>query len=107
MKTRCEFEKALLKTVDGELKQIFGENATQVIYNYLKHDHRIEPEQIPKKIDVFFEGLHNFLGSGASVVEQTVLKKLHLNYGRRYHTKEGYNFVDYIAELKTSLRNNK
>ncbi|MEA2089347.1 MAG: hypothetical protein U9O89_01110 [Thermoproteota archaeon] len=107
MKSGRKFEKALLKTVDGELKQIFGENATHVIYNYLKHDQRLEPKEIPQKIDVFFEGLHNFLGSGACVVEQTVLKKLHLKYGRQYQTKEGYTFVDYIAELKKSLRNNK
>lgn len=107
MKSECEFKKVLLKTVDCELKQIFGENATHVIYNYLKHDHRLEPEEIPQKIGIFFEGLHNFLGSGACVVEQTVLKKLHINYGRQYQTKEGYTFVDHIAELRRSLRNNK
>lgn len=89
------------------MKHILGENATNIIYNYLKRNHRLEPKEIPEKIDIFFEGLHNFLGSGAQVVEQTILKKLHLNCDSKYQRKEGYTFVDYITELKKSMKTKK
>lgn len=107
MKKKGKFDKLLLKAVDEDLKRVFGEIATLVIYNYLENNLSLKQEKIPEKIEVFAEGLDKFFSSGARVVEKIILENLYSNFGFTYRTKEGYSFVDYVNELKNSIKNNK
>ena len=100
MKEENEFEKRLLKTVDKELKRIFGEVATSLIYSYLEDNLSLKQEDIPKQIEVFSKGLDSFLSSGAKVVEKVTLENLYLSFGFEFKAKEGFSFVDYVNELK-------
>ena len=34
------------------------------------------------------------------MIEQSVLKELHVNLGLKYKSREGYRFVDYIDDLE-------
>ena len=107
MEKELEFEKSLIKIIDAQLKQIFGETGTRVIYNYLQSALSLPQEDIPRKLEVFAEGLHKFLNSGARVVEKVILDGLYSDFGQEFKFKEGYNFVDYINELKTAVENDK
>ena len=100
MKEENEFEKRLLKTVDKELKRIFGEVATLLIYSYLESNLSLKQEDIPKKIEVFSKGLDNFLSTGAKVVEKVTLENLYSSFGFEFRAKKGFSFVDYVNELK-------
>ncbi len=101
MTCKGEFETLLLKTIDDSLKQVFGDNAAQIIYHYLDNNYSIKQEEIPEKLEAFTEGLAHFFGSGARVVENIILTNLNSKIDPKYKMKEGRNFTDYVNELKT------
>jgi len=98
--TKEEFKKLLLQTIDENLKQIFQETATHIIYQFLESNYSLKREEIPEKLETFMEGLQEFFRSGAHMIEQTILKELYSNFGLRYKSREGYRFVDYIDDLE-------
>ena len=98
-----KLNKVIVNTVDEELKRIFGETATLVIYSYLENNLSLKREKIAEKIELFSQGIDKFFGSGASLLEKTILINLYSNFGLKYETKRGYSFVDYVTELKNSL----
>jgi len=97
---KVKFEKLLIKSVDDSLKDTFGEVATEIIYKHLERNHSLKQEEIPKKLEVFIEGLEKFLSSGAVVVEGLVLEKLCSNLGLERISEERLSFVDYVTKLK-------
>ena len=103
MKHKSEFDESLLNIVDRELKKIFGEMATLIIYGYLENNLSLKHEDIPHKIKVFAKGLDSFLNSGAQVIEQMILKNLYSSFGVDYKPIEDHSFVDYVKELKNHL----
>jgi len=103
MKGKDKFNNLLLKVIDDELKQMFGEAATSIIYNHLEKNYSLERAEIPEKLEVFIVGLEEFLSSGAQVIEKIILKKVYLTFGCKCQTKEGYGFIDYVTELKKNI----
>jgi len=99
-----EVAESLVKILDCGLKEIFGEHATSIIYDYMEKRLSLRKEEIPLKIKEFREGLRKFLSTGAYVVEKAVLEKLYRNYGLEFEEKENYDFEDYIQELKRKIR---
>jgi len=95
--------KVIVDTVDEELKKIFGETATLVIYGYLENNHSLKREKIPEKIGLFSQGLDEFFGSGAYMLEKTIITNLYSIFGFSYKEKKDYTFVDYVTELKNRL----
>lgn len=106
MERDVEFEKSLVRTIDVRLKQIFGETGTLVIYNYLQSALSLRQEDIPRRLEVFAEGLDKFLSSGARVVEKVILDGLYSDFGEDFQFKEGYDFVDYVNELREAVKRN-
>ena len=104
MKKKNRFGKSLIEAVDKELKRIFGEVATLVIYGYLENTLSLKQEEIPEKIEVFAKGLNSFLHSGARVVEKIILENLYSSFGFEYKVEEGRGFVDSVKELKNRLK---
>ena len=88
MDKEISFEKSIMKIIDVQLKQIFGDIGTSVIYNYLKRTHSLQQEEIPKKLDVFAEGLDRFLNSGARVIEKVILDGLYTDFGQEFQFKK-------------------
>jgi len=101
-----KLNKVIVNTVDEELKKIFGETATLVIYGYLEDNLSLKRENIPEKIELFSQGLDKFFGSGAYMLEKTILTNLYSSFGFTYEEKKGYSFVDYVNELKKRLPTN-
>ena len=93
-----------MKTIDRQLKQIFGKTGTSVIYNYMQNALFLHQEEIPKKLEIFAEGLDKFLSSGAKVVEKVILDGLYSDFEQEFQFKEGYTFVDYVNTLKTAAK---
>jgi len=98
--TKEEFKKLLLQTIDENLKQIFQETATHIIYQFLENNYSLKREEIPEKLETFMEGLQEFFRSGAHMIEQLILKELHSNLGLKYKSRKGCRFVDYIDDLE-------
>ena len=99
-----EIAEFLVKTLDSGLKEIFGEYAASIIYDYMERNFSLRKDEIPTRIEEFRKGLRKFLSTGAYVVEKAVLKKLYRSYGLEFEEKENYDFEDYLEELKRKLK---
>jgi hypothetical protein len=103
MATKNKLDKLLVKSVDGALKDIFGEAGARVIYDYLRDKYSLRLEEVPDRLEDFERGLERILSSGAGVTERVALKKLYSRFGLEYRNKANYGFVDHVVELKTQL----
>jgi len=94
------FSDLLLNAVDETLKEIFKEAGAEVIYNFLGNKCHLKREEIGKKPEDFSAGLERLLGSAAPMVEKSVLKNLCSKRQLEYEEKDGYEFLDYLKELR-------
>jgi len=84
------------------MKQVFKEEGTKVIRDYLENNSHFKLEEIGEEPKAFSAGLERLLGSGASVIEKLILKNLCRRLRLEYEEKEGYGFSDYVKELNKS-----
>ena len=92
----------VINVADETLKQIFKEEGTRAIYDYLENNSHLKREEIGGKPKVFSAGLERLLGSAAPVIENLILKNLHAKLGLKFREKKGYGFSDYVKELRES-----
>ena len=92
----------ILKVVDRVLKQVFGKEATHLIYRYLESRYSLKRDEITEKIDLFAKGLEEFLSSGASVVEQKILDDIYSSYGllRRLELEKMQERQDFVGQIR-------
>lgn len=103
VKKKSKFNMLLLESIDEGLKEIFGETATGIIYNYLKDKYSLKREEISEKLEVFIEGLEAFFSSSAAcVVKKNVLKNFYSTFGLQYQNEEGRSFIDHVTKLRSS-----
>jgi len=98
-----EKEDKISKIVDSVLKQVFGEEATSLIYKHLEKNRGVKPNEISEKIEVFAKGLEEFLSSGAYVIEKKILEDICSTYGllRRLELERMQEEFDFVNQLKS------
>jgi hypothetical protein len=88
------------EAVDETLKQIFKEDGARVIYEFLEKHSRLKLEEVADKPEVFSASLERLMVSAARVIEKLILKNLYSRRGLKFDEKPGYEFPDYIRELR-------
>jgi len=94
----------LLTAIDETVKQIFKEAGAKVIYNYLENKYNLRLEEIASKPEDFSAGLEKLLSSAAPVIEKLILKNLYSKLHLTCEEKEGFEFSDYLEELRKWYR---
>lgn len=99
-------EDKIARIVDKVLVQVFGEEATRLIYRHLENNYAVKPDEIAEKIDVFAAGLEEFLRSGAYVVERKILEDIYSSYGllRRLELERMQEVGDFASQVKQLIR---
>ena len=99
-------EDKLSKIIDKVLKQVFGEEATHLIYRHLENNYSLKRHEIAEKIEVFATGLEEFLRSGAYVIERKILEDIYSNYGllRRLELERVQEESDFVSQVKSLMR---
>jgi len=99
-------EDKISKIVDKVLRQVFGEEATHLIYGHLEKSYSLKQGEIAEKIDVFAQGLEEFLRSGAYVVERKILEDIYSSYGllRRLELERTQEECDFASQVKSLMR---
>ena len=95
----------LLETMDDVLKQVLGEGSAKMIYNYLETIIGLRWTEISERPEIFSAELKKLLGSGASIIETLILRKMYLKLQLEFVKREGYEFSDYIMEMKKGFEN--
>ncbi|MDH5375249.1 MAG: hypothetical protein OEW95_05480 [Candidatus Bathyarchaeota archaeon] len=98
--SKKELADLLLSAVHETMRQVFRGEGAEVINNFIGNKCHLEQEEIVEKPEVFSAGLERLLGSGASVVENLILKSLYRKLELKFEKKKGLKFSDYINELK-------
>lgn len=99
-------EEKITKIVDQVLKQVFGTEATRLIYKYLESKHSMKEGEIAEKIDVFAKGLEEFLKSGAHVIERKILDDIYSSYGllRRIELERMQEEQGFVVQVRSLLQ---
>ncbi|MBS7615953.1 hypothetical protein KEJ45_01985 [Candidatus Bathyarchaeota archaeon] len=98
-------DQKISKIVDRVLTQVFGEEATHLIYRYLESNYAVKRNEIADKIDLFAKGLEDFLRTGAYVVERKILDDIYSSYGllRRLEIERAKE-NDFASQVKLLMR---
>ena len=88
------------EAVDETLKKIFKKDGTKVIYEFLENHSRLKLGDVANKPELFSATLERLMVSAAHVIEQLILKNLYRRLGLKFEAKAGYEFPDYIRELR-------
>jgi len=101
-KQKHDHNEKVSKTIDRVLREIFGEEATLIIYKYLEKRYSLGQDEIVEKIDVFAKGLKEILRSGAYVIEKKILEDIYSSYGLTSRLEfERRNRYDFVSQMKT------
>jgi hypothetical protein len=70
-------ENRVFKVIDRVLIQVFGKEATHLMYQYLERRYLWSKRDFSEKIDAFAKGMEEFLSSGAYAVENKILDTIY------------------------------
>ena len=88
------------EVIDETLKNVFKEDGTKVIYDFLEKQSQLKMEDAINKPDIFSDSLDKLMLSAASIIKQNILKNFYSKLGLEFEEKQGYKFSDYITELR-------
>ena len=94
------------KIIDHVLRQVFGEDATYLIYQHLERKYEVKKDDVADRIDLFAKGLEDFLRSGAYVVERKILDDIYSSYGllRRLELARTQDEGDFVTQVRSIMR---
>jgi hypothetical protein len=100
-------EDKIFEIIDRVLTQVFGEEATLLIYKHLERHYSLSQSEFSEKIDVFAKGLEDFLSSGAYVVESKILDDIYSSYSslRRTGLERTPEEYDFASQIKIAVQN--
>ncbi len=99
-------EYVVSQIVEKVLIQVFGEEATRLIYKHLERHYSLKRDEVGERIDVFAKGLEDFLRSGAYVIEKKILEDIYSSYGRlrRFEVNSLNSGLGFVGEMKLLLQ---
>ncbi|MGD8506620.1 MAG: hypothetical protein PVF15_08160 [Candidatus Bathyarchaeota archaeon] len=100
--TTGSLDELVLCAIDETIKNVFKEPGAKVIYDYMETKCHLKWEEIAQKPEVFSASLERLMVSAAQVIEKMVLKNLYCKLGLRFEEKNGYEFSDYMKDLRRS-----
>jgi hypothetical protein len=96
------FKKALMEAIDEGLLML-GESGREVIYFRLKQSYALKKEDVPNNPEIFVSCLREIFGSGAEVIERTIIRSLYKKLGIESKAKKGFGFMEYLNEAKKTF----
>ncbi len=94
------------KIIERVLTQIFGKEATHLIYKHLERKYSVRRDEVSEKFELFAEGLEDFLKSGAYVIERKILEDVWSTYGvvQKPHVEKLRNGACFVSEMTKLLK---
>jgi len=92
--------------IDKVLRQVFGEEATLLIYRHLEQKYSLKRDEIGAKIELFAQGLEDFLSSGAIAIERKILHDIYQTSGliKRWELEKVGDERGFVSQMKTLLQ---
>ena len=90
-------DERILKCLDRALDTL-GQSVKRVTYFYLAKEEGLVPKDLIRKPGRFLDGLHNFFGTGADIIENWIIRELR---------KEAYLSIRESGNLLEAIENAK
>jgi hypothetical protein len=99
-------EDKVSKIIERVLTQIFGKEATHLIYKHLERKYSVRRNEVSEKLELFAEGLEDFLKSGAYIIERKILEDVWSTYGlvQKSHVEKLGKGACFVSEMKQLLK---
>lgn len=94
------FETVLLDAIDEGLVEL-GESIKTTIYFHLEKNYYLKRNLIPQNLDGFSVSMQKIFGSGESVIENLIMRKLCESLNVSYRGVEGRGFQAAVEEIRT------
>jgi hypothetical protein len=96
---------AVLAIIDKVLNQVFGKEATILIFRYMEHNYSLKRSEISDKIELFAQGLEDFLRSGAYVIERKILEDINSdsNLLRKIELEKVEDEASFVAQMRVFM----
>jgi len=106
LQTKKNEDDKISKVIHRVLEQVFGAEATRLIFRYLQKEYSLKRDEISDNIDVFAKGLEEFLKSGAYVIERKILEDMYTSYGilRKLEMEQVQKEPDFVGQMKMLMR---
>lgn len=82
---------------------IFGRKALESILRAMREKYFLDIDEIAERPQIFSEALRRIIGVGSVIIEDLIIENLHIKMGLEFKWRKGYNFADYINEIKGLL----
>ena len=97
----CNKNDVVATVIDKVLNQVFGKEATTLIYRYLERNYSLKRGEIGNKIELFAQGLEDFLKSGAYAIERKILEDINYNSNMLRRTQlENDDETNFVTQMK-------
>jgi hypothetical protein len=96
-------ENRVFEVIDHVLKQVFGEEATRLMYRYLERHYSWNQRDFSEKIDAFAKGMEAFLNSGAYIVESKILDSIYSS-DEAFHRVEKFDECDFATQIRLAMQ---
>ena len=93
-------DKRILECLDRAF-DILGQSVKRVTYFYLAKEEGLVPGDLIRKPGRFLDGLHNFFGTGANVIENLIIRELRKEAD--LSIKESGNLPDAVQNARIKL----
>ena len=99
-------EDRVFEIIDSVLKQVFGDEATLLMYKYLERRYSLSQSEFSEKIEVFAKGIEEFLSSGAYAVESKILDNIYSSHDtlRRAELARLSEERDFASQIKIAMQ---
>jgi len=98
MTAETGLDKIILQAVDLGLLNL-GESTKQVIYHHVWIIQRLKREDIPIRLEEFYEALQKLLGTGAKAVEKLIVTNLYNLACCEFIENRGWTLLDHVRYL--------
>lgn len=104
LKSRSSKNEAVEKVIDKVLTQVFGKEATTLIYGHLERNYAVKRSEIGENIELFARGLEDFLRSGAHIIERKILEDVSSGQIHRFELDNVDDDVDFVTQMRLLMQ---
>jgi hypothetical protein len=90
----------LSSVIDEVMKDVLGDSGAKAVYSFFENNFNLKREDLAERTCVFSNGLNRILGPNADLVLKTILNNLYDKLELKFSERRGYEFSDYIKELR-------